>query len=85
MMRTLITGGAGFIGSHLADHLIGSGDDVWVIDDLSTGSIENIEHLKGNPHFHYQIASIMDVPLLAELVDRCDVIFHLAAAVGGFG
>ena len=81
-MRTLITGGAGFIGSHLADHLIGSGDDVWVIDDLSTGSIENIEHLKGNPHFHYQIASIMDVPLLAELVDRCDVIFHLAAAVG---
>ncbi|HEV2418104.1 MAG TPA: GDP-mannose 4,6-dehydratase [Terriglobia bacterium] len=81
-MRALITGGAGFIGSHLADHLIGSGDDVWVIDDLSTGSIENIEHLRRNPHFRYQIASIMDVPLVAELVDRCDVIFHLAAAVG---
>lgn len=81
-MRALITGGAGFIGSHLADHLIGSGDEVWVIDDLSTGSIENIEHLKGNPRFHYQIASIMDAPLVAELLDRCDVIFHLAAAVG---
>ena len=53
-----------------------------MIDDLSTGSIENIEHLRGNPHFHYQIASMMDVPLVAELVDRCDVIFHLAAAVG---
>jgi len=78
----LITGGAGFIGSHLADHLLSLGDQIWAVDDLSTGSIENIEHLKGNPGYHYQIESIMNIPAVAELVDRCDVIFHLAAAVG---
>ncbi len=82
MLQILITGGAGFIGSHLADHLLAQGEEVWVVDDLSTGSIENIEHLKNHPRFHYQIDSLMNGPAIAELVDRCDVIFHLAAAVG---
>ena len=81
-MRVLITGGAGFIGSHLADHLLSLGDEIWAVDDLSTGAIENIEHLKHHPRYHYQIESIMNTPALAELVDRCDVIFHMAAAVG---
>ncbi len=81
-LRILITGGAGFIASHLAEHLLGQEEEIWAVDDLSTGSIENIEHLKSHPHFHYQIGSIMDTAKLAELVDRCDVIFHLAAAVG---
>ena len=81
-MRVLITGGAGFIGSHLSDAYIGRGDEVYVIDDLSTGSIENIEHLKKHPRFHYVIDTVQNYPVTAELVDRCDVIFHLAAAVG---
>lgn len=81
-MRALITGGAGFVGSHLAESLLESGDEVFVLDNLSTGSIENIEHLKPNPRFHYTIESVTNEPLLAELVDRCDVVFHLAAAVG---
>jgi UDP-glucose 4-epimerase len=81
-MKVLITGGAGFIGSHLAESLLDRGDEVFVIDDLSTGMIENIEHLKNRPGFHYTIDSILNRPLTAELVDRCNVIFHLAAAVG---
>lgn len=81
-MKALITGGAGFVGSHLAEHLLANGHTVFVIDDLSTGQIENIVHLKGNRLFHYTIDSIMNVPVAAELVDRCDVIFHAAAAVG---
>src|SRR4029077_19663270 len=81
-MRALITGGAGFIGSHLADHLLAQQDEVWAIDDLTTGSIENIEHLMNHPRFHYQIGTIANVAATAELVDRCDVIYHLAAAVG---
>lgn len=81
-MRTLITGGAGFIGSHLAEALLARGDEVAILDDLSTGSIDNIEHLKGRPGFHYAIDSVMNEPLLAEMIDRCDVVFHLAAAVG---
>jgi UDP-glucose 4-epimerase len=81
-MRTLITGGAGFIGSHLAEALLARGDEVAIIDDLSTGAIENVEHLKGRPGFHYAIDSVSNEPLLAELLDRCDVVFHLAAAVG---
>jgi len=81
-MRVLVTGGAGFIGSHLCEHLLSQGHRVLVIDDLSTGTIENIIHLKGNPRFEYSIASIMNVPVTAELVDRSDLIFHLAAAVG---
>jgi UDP-glucose 4-epimerase len=81
-MRVLITGGAGFIGSHLSERLLEDGHEVFAIDNLSTGSIENIEHLKHRPGFHYTIDSITNEPLLAELIDRCDVVFHLAAAVG---
>jgi UDP-glucose 4-epimerase len=81
-LRVLITGGAGFIGSHLADAYLKRGDHVYVIDDLSTGKIENIQHLKGEPRFHYTIDSVHNQPVTAELVDQCDVIFHLAAAVG---
>lgn len=81
-MRVLVTGGAGFIGSHLCEHLLAQGHRVLVIDDLSTGTIENVIHLKDNPRFEYTVASIMNVPLTAELVDRSDLIFHLAAAVG---
>jgi UDP-glucose 4-epimerase len=81
-LRVLITGGAGFIGSHLADAYLKRGDHVYAIDDLSTGKIENIQHLKGEPRFHYTIDSVHNQPVTAELVDQCDVIFHLAAAVG---
>ena len=81
-MRVLITGGAGFIGSHLADAYLQRGDEVTVIDDLSTGTIDNIQHLKSNPKFHYTIDSVHNQPVTAELVDQCDVVFHLAAAVG---
>jgi UDP-glucose 4-epimerase len=81
-MRVLITGGAGFVGSHLAEALLGRGDEVYVLDDLSTGSIDNIGHLKSNPKFHYTIDSVTNEPLLAELIDRCDTVVHLAAAVG---
>jgi UDP-glucose 4-epimerase len=81
-MKALITGGAGFVGSHLAEALVERGDEVHVIDNLSTGSIENVEHLKRSPRFHYTIDSVLNEPVLAELVDRVDVVFHLAAAVG---
>jgi len=81
-LRVLITGGAGFIGSHLSEAYLQRGDEVFVIDDLSTGSIENIRHLKDHPRFHYTIESIHNQPVTAELVDQCDVVFHLAAAVG---
>jgi UDP-glucose 4-epimerase len=81
-MQCLITGGAGFIGSHLADQLLEQSHDVCVLDDLSTGSIDNIRHLKGQAHFRYVIDSINNRPLVAELIDEVDVVFHLAAAVG---
>jgi len=81
-LRVLITGGAGFIGSHLSDAYLQRGDEVFVIDDLSTGSIENIRHLKEHPRFHYTIESVHNQPVTAELVDQCDVVVHLAAAVG---
>ncbi len=81
-MKVFITGGAGFIGSHVADALIDRGDTVLILDDLSTGSMENIDHLVGRDGFEYRIGSATDVPLVSELVDRCDVTIHLAAAVG---
>ena len=81
-MRFLITGGAGFIGSHLAEYLLARGDEVLIIDDLSTGSVENIRHLKGHERLHYFFDTIENRQLLAELVDDSDIIFHLAAAVG---
>jgi UDP-glucose 4-epimerase len=81
-MRFLITGGAGFIGSHLAERLLDDGHAVHVLDDLSTGSIENIADLKPNPRFGYTIDSAANVSLVAELVDEADIVYHLAAAVG---
>ena len=81
-MKVLVTGGSGFIGSHLNEYLLNQGHHVYIIDDLSTGSLENIAKVKAHPRFHYRIDSIMNVPLTADLVDQCDLIFHLAAAVG---
>jgi UDP-glucose 4-epimerase len=81
-MRALITGGAGFVGSHLSDLLLERGHDVSILDNLSTGSIDNIEHLKQHARFRYTIDSVVNEPVLAEHIDRCDVVFHLAAAVG---
>jgi UDP-glucose 4-epimerase len=81
-MRYLITGGAGFIGSHLADHLIGRGDDVLAMDDLSTGSLRNVAHLDGDPRFQLVRGTILDHPRMAELMEDVDVVVHLAAAVG---
>jgi UDP-glucose 4-epimerase len=81
-MRVLITGGAGFIGSHLSEALLDRGDEVLILDNLSTGSIDNIAHLKSRPGFEYFIDTVNNEPLLAELIDRSDVVFHLAAAVG---
>ena len=81
-MRALITGGAGFIGSHLSEALLDAGHEVEILDNLSTGSINNIAHLKGRAGFGYHIESVNNEPLLAELIDRADVVFHFAAAVG---
>ncbi len=81
-MRVFITGGAGFIGSHLAEALLSDGHQVSVLDNLSTGSIQNIDHLKGRPGFRYTVDDVTNEPLLAELIDDCDVVVHLAAAVG---
>src|SRR5438270_4367411 len=81
-MQVLITGGAGFIGSHLAEAMHSAGHHVTIIDDLSTGSVENIKHLKDNVRFEYHLVTIFNRQLLAELVDISDAVFHLAAAVG---
>jgi len=81
-MKILITGGAGFIGSHLAEGHLKRGDEVYIIDDLSTGSMENIGRIKGQPNFHYYLDSVTNHHLMAELVDLCDAVHHLAAAVG---
>ena len=81
-MHVLITGGAGFIGSHLAEAYVKRGDSVHVLDDLSTGSMENIRGLRANPRFGHTIESVHNRAVVAELVDQCDVVFHLAAAVG---
>ena len=81
-MKVLITGGAGFIGSHLVEELLALGDEVTIIDNLSTGSMDNIGHLKCNRHFKVYIDSIMNTDLMAKLIKECDCVYHLAAAVG---
>jgi nucleoside-diphosphate-sugar epimerase len=81
-MRALITGGAGFIGSHLAERLLKQGHEVAILDDLSTGRLENVQHLAKSPRFSVTIDSVMNEAVLAPLVDRADTVFHLAAAVG---
>jgi len=81
-MKNLITGGAGFIGSHLAEELLRRKEEVVVIDNLSTGNMENIEHLKSNPKFSFHIDTIMNEVLMKRLIKDCDVVYHMAAAVG---
>jgi UDP-glucose 4-epimerase len=81
-MKVFITGGAGFIGSHLAERLLERGEQAIVVDDLSTGNMANIEHLVGRPGFLYRTGSVLDRPLIREFADRADFIVHLAAAVG---
>jgi UDP-glucose 4-epimerase len=81
-MKVLITGGAGFIGSHLADYLVGQGDQVILLDDLSTGRLENIEHLQARSDVEFVLGSILNPDLVDHVVSRVDVVYHLAAAVG---
>ena len=81
-MRALITGGAGFIGSHLAEALLAEGEEVTIIDDLSTGRLDNVQHLVDNPRFRYVIESVLSETVMDLLVSDCDIIYHLAAAVG---
>jgi len=81
-MKALVTGGAGFIGSHLVETLLARGDEVWVIDDLSTGRYENIAHLEGNAGFHFAIDTILDERVVRDVMAKVDTVFHLAAAVG---
>jgi UDP-glucose 4-epimerase len=82
MARALITGGAGFIGSHLAELLLDEGWEVFALDDLSTGSARNVEHLSERRDFHLTVESVLSPSVVSELVHKCDVVFHLAAAVG---
>ena len=81
-MKILITGGAGFIGSHLADLLLEMGDEVFVIDDLSTGTLRNIKHLQENPQFHFVVDTVLHEAVMNELVFKCDEVYHMAAVVG---
>lgn len=81
-MRALITGGAGFIGSHLAEELIALGDSAAIVDNLSTGSMDNISHLKGSKHCKVYIDTVMNTKLMSKLMKECDCVYHLAAAVG---
>jgi UDP-glucose 4-epimerase len=80
--KALVTGGAGFIGSHLCDLLLESGVEVYALDDLSTGSLANVEHLRGHESFHLVVDSVLSPAIVNELVYKCDVVYHLAAAVG---
>src|SRR5438445_9454638 len=80
--KALVTGGAGFIGSHLTELLLGEGWEVFALDDLSTGSIENVAHLEERPDFHLVADSVLSAAVVNELVHKCDVVYHLAAAVG---
>ena len=81
-MKILITGGAGFIGSHLADQLLEMGEEVYAIDDLSTGSLKNVDHLQNNPLFHLVVDTVLHEAVMNELVFKCDQIYHMAAVVG---
>ena len=81
-MKVLITGGAGFIGSHLAERFVKDGEQVTVIDDLSTGSIKNIQHLEGDKNFNIVVDTVLNAPTLESLIKKCDIIYHMAAAVG---
>jgi nucleoside-diphosphate-sugar epimerase len=80
--RALVTGGAGFIGSHLSELLLADGWEVFVLDDVSTGSLENVAHLRDRPDFHLVVDSVLSPSVVSEVVHKCDVVFHLAAAVG---
>jgi len=80
--KALVTGGAGFIGSYLCELLLEEGQEVWALDDLSTGSLDNVEHLRADPRFHLVVDSVLSWPVVNELVYKCDVVYHLAAAVG---
>ena len=82
MPKALVTGGAGFIGSHLAELLLDDGWEVFVLDDLSTGSIQNVEHLRERAEFHLVVDTVLAPAVVSELVYKCDVVYHLAAAVG---
>jgi len=81
-MKVLITGGAGFIGSYLVEESLAQGHDVTILDNLATGRLENVAHLEADPHFHMVIGDILNEVLVDKLVERCDWVFHLAAAVG---
>jgi UDP-glucose 4-epimerase len=80
--KALVTGGAGFIGSHLSDRLLSDGWEVFALDDVSTGSLDNIAHLRDRPDFHLVVDSVLSPAVVSEVVHKCDVVFHLAAAVG---
>src|ERR671927_627324 len=80
--KALVTGGAGFIGSHLSELLLEEGWEVYALDDLSTGSLTNVEHLRDRHEFHLVVDSVLKPAVVNELVHKCDVVFHLAAAVG---
>jgi UDP-glucose 4-epimerase len=81
-MRILVTGGAGFIGSHLAERLLGAGHEVWALDDLSTGRVENTETFRRDTRFHFVEGDVTSAAVVSELVGHCDLVYHLAAAVG---
>jgi UDP-glucose 4-epimerase len=80
--RVLVTGGAGFIGSHLSELLLDDGAEVWALDDLSTGSLENVAHLRERPEYHLVVDTVLSRTVVNELVNKVDVVYHLAAAVG---
>src|SRR5437773_8023106 len=81
-MKVLVTGGAGFIGSHVSEALLERGDEVWALDDLSTGRIENLSTFERNPRFRFLEEDVTNSPLVSGLVAQCDRVYHLAAAVG---